>query len=230
MNTRSRPGASTKAPVLRARKRPVWLANGIRARQHGVIMVVALVFLMLLTILAISASGNSLLQERMSGGLRNAQQAQMSAETALRAAEWKLWKSAVGVDPPLHCGTSVPGDCYALDPATPIGVVDKFRSDTLWTASGATVYRGADGTHDYTTDANGRLANNPLYLIEDLGMERSPGIVGGLHESGATGSGGRGYRGPGQHLYRITARASGGNANTIRLLEATFSARSNEGR
>jgi type IV pilus assembly protein PilX len=197
------------------------------ARERGMIMVVALIFLMLLTILAISASGNSLLQERMSGGLRNAQQAQMSAETALRAAEWKLWKSGGDGGESLHCGTAVPGDCYAFDPTSPIDAVSKFRSPLLWTTVGATVYQGVDGASDYTSLANGRLAQNPLYLIEDLGPERPPGVVGGLHESGATGPGGAGYRSTGRHLYRITARASGGTVNTTRLLETTFSARGN---
>lgn len=62
--------------------------------QRGVVLVVALIFLLLLTMLAISASGRSLLQERMAGGLRNGQMAEMAADTALRGAEWKLWKAA----------------------------------------------------------------------------------------------------------------------------------------
>lgn len=197
------------------------------SRQRGVILVVALIFLTLLSMLAMSALQNSSLQERMSGGLRDAQQAQMSADTALRAAEWKLWKSGNDTESSLHCGTSVPGDCYSLDPMTPISAVRKFRSQALWTTGGATVYKGVDATRDYTTLAKGRLAKNPLYLIEDLGAERPPGVVGGLHESGATGTDGAGYKSTSRHLYRITARAAGGNPNTIRLLESTFSAKAN---
>jgi hypothetical protein len=69
--------------------------HGRQHSQRGVVMVIALIFLLLLTILAVSASGNSLLQERMSGGLRNAQQAQMSAETALRGAEQRHgWRAS----------------------------------------------------------------------------------------------------------------------------------------
>ena len=196
-------------------------------RQRGVIMVVALVFLMLLTILAISASGNSLLQERISGGLRNAQQAEMSAETALRAAEWKLWKSGDGTQAPIFCGVTVPGDCYTFDPAAPISAVTSFQTQAVWTADGATSYQGVDGTLDYTRVADGHLAKNPLYIIEDLGPERPPGIVGSLHESGVTGAGASGYKSTTRHLYRITARASGGNVGTLRVLETTFSAKAN---
>ena len=197
-----------------------------RSSQRGAVMVVALIFLLLLTILAVSASGNSLLQERMSGGLRNAQQAEMSAETALRGAEWKLWSSS-GTGAHLHCGTSVPSDCYDFDPANPISAVVNFRKQASWVADGATVYRGVDGEVDYTMLTNGRLAKNPLYIIEDMGAELPPGVSGALRESGATGSAGIGYANTTRHIYRITARASGGDANTVRVLETTFSAKLN---
>jgi len=198
-----------------------------RSSQRGVVMVIALIFLLLLTILAVSASGNSLLQERMSGNLRNAQQAQMSAETALRGAEWKLWSSSGITGSHLHCGTSVPGACYTYDSAKPISAVVNFRTQTGWVADGATTYQGADSAVDYTALTNGRLAKNPLYMIEDMGPELPPGVSGGLHESGATGPGGIGYTNTVRHIYRITARASGGNINTVRVLETTFSAKIN---
>ena len=191
--------------------------------QRGAVMIIALIFLLLLTILAVSASGNSLLQGRMSGGLRNAQQAQMSAETALRGAEWKLWSSSNGVSSHLYCGIAVPSECYVFDASNPISAVVKFRTQAGWVTEGATTYKGVGGAVDYTTLANGRLAKNPLYIIEDMGPELPPGVSGSLHESGATGS--RGTTGNGRHIYRITARASGGNENTVRVLETTFSAK-----
>jgi type IV pilus assembly protein PilX len=193
--------------------------------QRGAVMIIALVFLLLLTILAVSASGNSLLQERMAGGLRNAQQAQMSAETALRAAEWKLWSSSTSATAHLYCGTVVPGACYVFDAAHPIAAVVKFRTQAGWVDDGATTYPGSGSIPDYTTLANGRLAKNPVYLIEDMGPEMPPGVVGGLHESGATGAG-RAISET-RHIYRITARGSGGNVNTVRVVESTFSAKLN---
>jgi type IV pilus assembly protein PilX len=197
--------------------------HGRQHSQRGVVMVIALIFLLLLTILAVSASGNSLLQERMSGGLRNAQQAQMSAETALRGAEWKLWSSSGTAGAHLRCGTAVPGECYIFDAANPIAAVVKFRTQAGWVTNGATTYKAASSAVDYTALANGRLAENPLYMIEDMGPETPPGVSGSLHESGATGS----NTSTARHIYRITARASGGNANTVRVLETTFSAKLN---
>lgn len=196
--------------------------------QRGAVLVMALIFLLLLTILAISASGRSLLQERMAGGLLNAQQAEMSAQTALRGAEWKLWTSTSNITTPLNCGTGIFTDCYIYDSAHPIANVVAFRTQQGWVTAGSTEYKGyANGT-DYTaTTGNGRLADNPRYMIEDLGVELPPGVSGGLHESGATGSTGTGTSSTSRHIYRITARATGGSANTVRVLESTFAAKSN---
>ncbi|WP_177229288.1 PilX N-terminal domain-containing pilus assembly protein [Dyella sp. OK004] len=207
-------------------------------QQRGVVLMVALIFLILLTILAIGASGRSLLQERMAGGLRNAGQADMGAETTLRGVEWKLWTSTTNlVATPLLCGSGVlSGSCYRYDPSNSAlygnsGTVTKFRNSGTWVTAGAATYSGADGNTDYTSPPTGqptaKLAKNPLYMIEDMGVELPPGVSGGLHESGATGSGGGGAGSTSRHVYRITARATGGDQNTVRVQESTFAAKSN---
>lgn len=200
--------------------------------QRGVVLVVALVFLLLLTMLAISATGRSLLQERMAGGLRNAQMAELSAETALRGAEWRLWRA--GNNASVNCGTTVITDCYVYDPAKPIANVNKFRSSAGWEVGGATEYKGHSGGYDYTTLEGSKLsddekklavlAKNPHYIIEDMGPELPPG-VGKPHESGVSSSSNTGPTNTGRHIYRITARATGGNSNTVRVLESTFAAK-----
>jgi len=204
--------------------KPLPTRTGPRA-QRGAVLVVALIFLILLTILAISASGRSLLQERMAGGLHNAQQADMSALTALRGAEWKLWTSTTNVTAHLNCGTGIFIDCYVYDPANPIANVVDFRTKQGWVTAGSTEYKGYGGS-GYTS-GTGKLAQNPRYIIEDLGVELPPGVSGGLHESGATGSTGTGTASTSRHIYRITSRATGGSANTVRVMESTFAAKSN---
>jgi type IV pilus assembly protein PilX len=217
--------------------RSSYLRNQGRA-QRGAVLVVALIFLILLTMLAISASGRSLLQQRMAGGLRNAQMAEGSADTALRGAEWKLWTSTSQlISTPLLCGSGVlAGGCYRYDPANTAvygssGIVTKFRNGTAWISTGGQTYQGPGDTVNYTTPASGyetsRLAKNPIYMIEDMGVELPPGVSGGLHESGVTGSGAGGAGSTSRHVYRITARATGGDENTVRVLESTFAAKSN---
>ena len=211
------------------------LRSPTRRAQRGVVLVVALIFLLLLTILALAASGRSLLQERMAGGLRNAQQAQMSAETALRGAEWRLWSSAAKVGGRVNCPVgSVSSDdgCTSYNPANPPyganGTATKFLTSAGWVTGIGYSYKGPGSAHDYTDRSNktATLAQNPVYMIEDMGRELPPGS-GPQHESGDTGPN---NTGPGQlnmHIYRITARATGGNQNTVRVLQSTFDAQAN---
>jgi type IV pilus assembly protein PilX len=197
--------------------------GSVRNTQRGFALLMALIFLVLLSMLAIAASQRSLLQERMAGSFRNAQQARMSAETALRGAEYKLWSLASQAGARLHCqqGTITQDDgcvIYRPDsaPYSANGPVTRFQSAASWIDGIGVPYMGSKGS-GYTPE----LAKNPVYIIEDLGSERPPG-VGGLHESGNTGPNNGGQIDV--HLYRITARATGGNVNVMAVVQSTFNA------
>lgn len=207
-----------------------------RPRERGAVLLVALVFLILLTLLAIGASSGSLLQQRMVAATRSAQLASMSADTALRGAEWRLWAASQVVGQGVVCDS---GDinpttgCVKYDPSSPLygptGSVTQFRSgNNQWLSlAGPVTYKGDAGT-GYTdrvvpTDgdyASPNVAENPQYIIEDMG----PIKVGTGGEGGTTG---QNNGGPGTlniHAYRITARATGGTANTVRVVQSTFDA------
>lgn len=196
--------------------------------ERGSVLVVALVFLLLITLLSITAANRSLLQQRMAGGLRDAQLAEMGAEAALRGAEWRLWVASA-TSSALRCGSAVLTDCYLNDPSSgPVEAVRVFRASGGWVSTSGTEYNagsgGIDFTHPSSNAGNAALARNPRYLIEDLGAELPPD-TGIQHESGATGAGGVGYTSTSRHIYRITARSTGGSPNTVRVLESTFSAK-----
>lgn len=209
--------------------------SGAAHVQRGAVLVVALIFLLLLTILALSASGRSLLQERMVGGLRNDQQAMMSADTALRGAEWALWKRTLTVGSHLNClNGSISSDdaCIIYNvgntPYAAGGDVVKFQTSQGWITGIGKQYLGADGNgYTASTLATAQLAQNPLYIIEDLGLETPPGISGSQHEAGDTGPNNGGAGSVSTHIYRVTARATGGSANTVRVLQSTFDAQAN---
>ena len=68
----------------------------VRLRQAGIALVVALVFLLVLTILGVTAMQSATLQERMAGNVRDRNVGFQAAEAALRAGEdWveqeQLW-------------------------------------------------------------------------------------------------------------------------------------------
>ncbi|KAF1005230.1 MAG: hypothetical protein GAK28_03482 [Luteibacter sp.] len=192
-------------------------------RQRGVVLITALIFLLLITILAISASGTSLLQQKLAGGLRNSQLAEWSAESALRGAEWRLWRASSDPATRMVCGTGALASCYAYAANPPNATVQTFRSSTGWVTTGATTYQPVDYTAA-SGDGTFGLKNNPVYIIEDLGLELPPN-AGMQHESGATGATGTGYTSTNRHVYRITARGMGNNENAIRVLETTFAAK-----
>lgn len=205
-------------------------SRGLARPPRGVVLMTALIFLLLLGMLAVSAARHAALQERMAGGLRDAQLAGLAAETALRGAEWRLWKAAQAG--PIRCGVAPLADCYGYDPARPHPDVQNFRGKAGWVAKGATEYKGGDGTQDYTALAGAGLdeaarqtavlAKNPVYIIEDLGPEFQPGEE--SPGSDAVG-GGNDPKPTGRHLYRITARATGASEYTVRVVESTFAAR-----
>jgi type IV pilus assembly protein PilX len=203
-----------------AEERPVrasfYLRSGIDlARQRGIVLLMALIFLLLLTLLASGTVGEALLQQRMASAQRSARQATLAAESALRGAQWRLWRGAATA--PLHCGSAPIADCQVFDPARPNALARAFRRQSGWVTEGATEYRGSAGHRDFTTltdsglDAPTRrsavLARNPVYLIEDLGPVE-PANAGSAHTP--------------PHAYRITARATGGNPGIVRAMESTF--------
>lgn len=204
-------------------------------RQQGAVLIMALIFLLLLTILAITASSGSLLQLRMAGNLRNAQQAELSANTTLRGAEWALWTTANQVGGHLTCtdgSISAEDGCvmYNLSNSTtygPDGTVPQFRHAHGWQNGVGKEYKGPAQTGYTGSDMDtAQLAHNPRYIIEDMGRILPPG-AGPQHESGVTGPQNAGPGAPNPHAYRISARATGGSRNSVRVLQSTFDAQTN---
>lgn len=187
---------------------------GGRERQRGIVLVLALIFLLLSTLLATGAISQALLQERMAGGQRHAQMAAIAAESALHGAEWRLWKAAAMGE--LHCGSAPMVDCHVYDPMHPNVWANAFRREPEWVIEGATEYRGSDGRHDFKTllgiGLNGDarktavLAKNPMYLIEQIGPLWPAGAV---TTAGAD-----------RYVYRITARAIGGDGDDVHVAES----------
>lgn len=198
--------------------------------QGGFALVTALIFLLLITMLAVSASQRSMLQQRMAGSLRNAQQARMSAETALRGVEYMLWSIATRPGMVLHCldgRISEDDGCIIYRPlSAPYaakGEVTVFRNAPGWVTGIGKTYEGPSrggytGTHN---DPAAALARNPVYLIEDLGREPLAG-AGGPGESGNTGPGNSGADRLNLHVYRITTRGAGGHPDVVSVVQSTF--------
>lgn len=95
-------------------------------KQKGFVLAVGLIFLLIMTVLAITAIQRSILDEKVSGNLRSQSLALQAAETALRYCQKSLEATGPGGNLPL-----VPGTTQTLDGIKIIG----YPSDTESTST-----------------------------------------------------------------------------------------------
>lgn len=214
----------TQSPsrVLRARQ----------ARQRGAVLFVALVFLVLLTLLGIMASGTSIMQERMTGSVRNNQLGMMGAESGVRAGESKIWNlayNAANSTPLPPCVTYSSGDSNGTDCRYTVtnGKISTVAQAFRTSASGLDVATdGAQASPDNLAglagdDETAKLASNPRLIIEDLGPDVPPGAG---RRGGSNQQERNGVDAGSHEFFRITARSQGGSDAVLRAAESVFSA------
>ena len=161
----------------------------------------ALIFLVLLTLLGVSAMQTATMEERMAGNMRNENLAFQAAEAALRDAEDLLGGAA---PPTTFNGT---GGLYdQLASAWPGR--DSPRGWAGWTATDAPylTYR-ADRNSADTSIAG--VAEAPRYVIERLPPVNVSASLDPTKVDIRT-------------VFRITARGVGGTANAVVILQSTF--------
>jgi len=209
-------------------RRSIQMSYGAPTGQRGAVLFVALTFLVVLSLLAVAASSTSLLQERMTGGMRDAQLGLMGSESTLRGSEFELWNlselakfSAGGL--PKFCGyDGLVDSCYSRTYGKVNSKVQRFRATTGATTSPALV-----GSKTYAAklkaltggEETASLASDPTYLMEDIGAASVGGT--GQMEGAIVPKGG--VSDPEDlRLYRITARSNGGTTNVVRVTESTY--------
>jgi len=173
-----------------------------RTRQQGAILVFCLVFLAVLTTLGVTGMESTILEERMSGNMRDYSVAFQAAESALKNAE--AWLD-VQVNLPITStdGSTIVWQEDAMDPDATDGVYwwEHANINPAWWTANAEVIAGiAD------------VATQPRYIIEayhtaDSGQ--SIGIGGG--ETTVP-----------REFHRITAQAVGAATTTTVSLQSTF--------
>ena len=177
-------------------------------RQHGVALITGLIFLVVLTLISVTAARMSSLEERMTGNMRDRSLAMQAAEMALRDAERDIRGGAGITRAPAISGLTnfnaacTAGLCYN-GPAgnasgtnwttTPVWSLPMVNNMTAAPSIAYGTYTGAIG--------NVVLSAQPRYIIE--GIEKNG--------SGTT-----------VYYYRITVRAQGANANTVVWLQEVY--------
>lgn len=138
-----------------------------RDHQAGVALITGLIFMVVLTLLALAAMRTTTLEERMSGNARDRDLAFQSAEAALRAGEQILQGATL---PAFALGTS-------YTPRIAAGTLSTYWQNTHpWTTESVTAWQ-PEGT-----------SAAPQYVIEEMGV--SGGGSGGGLGIGALSDGG----------------------------------------
>lgn len=168
----------------------------MKARQSGVALVTGLIFMVVLTIIVISALRSATLEERMAANARNRQVALQAAEAVLRDAEISIaGDPASGVTAAAPFDPFTPSlfkaDCtggYCNKPVA--GAAPRWKDEGIWDAANS-----LEGT---TVIDAGMVSAQPRYIVE---IVNTPILM------------------PGQAcpkvLYRITARGQGQDNSTV---------------
>ena len=176
-------------------------------RQRGVALVMALVFLLLLTLLGIAALNTTSLEEKMAHNVKDRNLAFQSAESALILAEnWLNTKTSKPdfTNNSMGLYTPVPAD----DP-TP-----NWEKD-IWAGSNIVTYPNTPGQTGSGT--LGKISTQPKYIIEDLAT---------VDESGGSLTFATDYKGSkkgSNTVLRITARGTGGTNAAVVMVQSTYS-------
>lgn len=163
--------------------------------QRGSALIIALIFLLLMTLIGVTAMQGTTQQETMAGNARQRNLAFQASEAALRDGESLLTPPAAL--PPAF-DNSTPGLRQPLTPNTDLGT---FWMNYDWTQSLA--YGGTLG----------EVIAQPRFVIEELPpVSRLPG-PGESVRFGAL---------PQDQFFRVTARGLGGTADTAVILQTTY--------
>jgi type IV pilus assembly protein PilX len=138
MHTQAAPRPSTRQGVARA---------GVRPAQHGVVLVIAMVLLVVISLLGVTSLRNAGSTESVAGHVRTTELARQAADIALRHCESSVLALSGGA--PNYITTLVEADI--LPPSAPPAWED-MSSETGWDSPSAATYR------------------LPLALVNDTGM------------------------------------------------------------
>jgi type IV pilus assembly protein PilX len=165
--------------------------------QSGVVLLVGLIMLLLLTLIGLSGTQVTSLEEKMTGNMKNRNLAFQAAEAALAEGEANVGKPGF----PYDCTNAryMPFDRNCDSTLETIPVWDNIDWSATATPLKSIAYTGNLGVSD------GIISANPRYIIEYLGVADCVGSAVGANDC---------------HNYRITSRATGGNDTAVAVLQS----------
>ena len=197
------------------RRRRAAASGQLAARQRGLSLITALLFMVATLILGVSVLSINVMQERMIGNTKDHDLAMQAAEAALRDGELNVSEFAPNAVFKDDCtaGLCTPPSQRAAP--SPLPVHDKSLGFDWMSDEKVRKYGQYTNTPAHPIAAFPTVSSQPRYVIEKLG---AMGVaVGDSVLSGPTN--GRGV------AYRITARATGAREDTVVILQSIYALR-----
>ena len=170
--------------------------------QRGAILVTAMLLLLVLTIIGITASQMTRMQERMAGNLRDQNLSFQGSEAGLRDGEELIRTRTARPD------TCVAAPCFFWTRGTLSNV--PARDGTWWGTNGTELE--ADGNRGSLAKDMAELDADPRFVVESIGFVSDSLTVG---------------HGPpeGRDFFQVTGRSTGGSGSATTVLSTTYARR-----
>lgn len=167
--------------------------------QGGTVLVMAMTFLLILSLIGVTSMTTSALEERMAGNMGDKNIAFQTAESALVAAE--IWIGSQLNKPVFDPVVTSDGLHLPSTASTPVWDI----STGIWSSA---------DLFSYPTLNN--VSAQPAYIIEDLGE---------VADSGGSLVLPANYKATGKNLFRVTARANGASIATVAMVQSVYEKR-----
>jgi type IV pilus assembly protein PilX len=180
--------------------------TSLAPRERGVALVMAMVFLLILTLIGVTTMSTTVLQERMAGNLQDRNTAFQATESALASGEnWLGPLTAMPIFDPL-----VTDDGLHRQSSTSIPV---WLSSTVWGGTDVVDFTELPGSGGPPSGQLLSIVNQqPQYLIEDLGPIRDP--LGSLKLGSPSLST--------RNVFRVTASGTGRSDQAMVMVQSVF--------
>jgi len=172
--------------------------------QQGVVLVVTLIFLVILTLIGVTAMRSTIMEEKMAGNMRDRSLAFQAAESALRDSENFINGVAVI--------TAFDGNNGLLCEDNPTCPEPDYAAAATWSAANSRQYAGGGTTIP-------GIFTQPRYIIKFLGRSASTAASGGV---GTISGYGKPTFAPQVSYFKVTTRGVGQSPNSQVVLQTYY--------
>lgn len=170
-----------------------------RATEEGTVLIMAMTFVLILSLIGVTSMTTTALEEKMAGNMSDKNIAFQAAESALVAGE--VWIGSQMNKPVFDPTNGIDGLHLPSTTSTPVW----DDSTGIWSSNDLFSY-----------PALNIVSAQPTYLVEDLGQ---------IPDSGGSLVLPANYKASGKNVFRVTARASGTSAAAVAMLQSVYEKR-----